>query len=78
MKGERVQGFRNPFDIVRSSLLEQVRSMRTNFLQVSSSTALNVIEEGISAHTHTLSSVEKTYAIMANCVISLFFFLLFV
>ena len=53
MKGERVQGFRNPFDIVRSSLLEQVRSMRTNFLQVSSSTALNVIEEGISAHTHT-------------------------
>ncbi|CAI8003433.1 Integrator complex subunit 6-B [Geodia barretti] len=44
-EGERVQGFRNPFDIVRSSLLEQVRSMRTNFLQVSSSTALNVIEE---------------------------------
>ena len=61
MKGERVQGFRNPFDIVRSSLLEQVRSMRTNFLQASSSTALNVIEEGISALTQTHSLQLKRH-----------------
>ena len=61
MKGERVQGFRNPFDIVRSSLLEQVRSMRTNFLQASFSTALNVIEEGISALTqHSLQLKRHT------------------
>ena len=67
MKGERVQGFRNPFDIVRSSLLEQVKSMRANFLQTSSSTALSVIEEGISAliPTHTLSSFKKTSGYIA-------------
>ena len=45
-KGPTVQSFRNPFDIARSSLLEQLKLMRSNFLHTSSSTAPNMIEEG--------------------------------
>ena len=46
IQGLTTQSFRNPFDIVRSSLLEHVCRMRANFLHTSSTSVPNLIEEG--------------------------------
>ena len=57
------QSYRNPFDISRLSLLEQVSRMRTNFLHSSANTP-HLIEEGMYMYVYV---IVYTCSLIQHC-----------